>query len=175
MVNPNDWLVGAGCNLFHADDVAMALLELRVPFSVDWVRKVERAHECILAMRAPTSTSHYVHVQASGYGMGEALHFSRYCPPRLLFRVCRALALQHTRKMMKYYEYSLSRQKTNATSRHIRDNERRALANLQRFDKEVKTRVRTYADLVRVATAINRREAREWKKRTKARTQTRTP
>lgn len=167
IVNPYDWLISAGCNLFHADDVATALLSRYVPFSVVFVRKQEREHECIVAMHPSPTTTHHVRVQASGYGLGEALYFSRRCPPRLQFQLCRALALEHTRMMIEHYDFSVTHpgpKKRGALHRRVLANEHWALAELQAFQDAIWKTVRTYDDLVRVTTQFNRRAARRWKR-----------
>lgn len=164
MVNPYDWLINAGCNLIHAKDLALALLNLRVPFTVCRVKKEERYHECVIAMHRPSGVDDFVRAHASGYGLQDALYFSRHCPTRLKFRLCRELALQYTHLMRDHYEYQLEHwaHKKDATSRRVQANERHYVEVLTQFQKTVDEQVRTYEDLTRAAATINQREARLW-------------
>jgi len=89
----------SGCNVFHADDMAEILYDLREPFELNSIMDRGRDHACQIIVRK----KHILSVSASGYGVGEGITFSKKFPEELKFNILRDMALDTIETMREYY------------------------------------------------------------------------
>lgn len=89
----------SGCNLFHADDMAKVLYNLRQPFEVNYIVDRGRDHMCQITI----DKEHIINVSASGYGLRDAITFSSKFPDKLKFDICREMARNQASENWRYY------------------------------------------------------------------------
>ncbi len=99
----HDFCPETGCNVFHADDMAEILYNLREPFELKSIMDRGRDHACHIVVRKV----HVLAVSASGYGVGEGITFSKKFPEELKFEILRDMALKTIEGSKEYYgEYT---------------------------------------------------------------------
>lgn len=81
------------CNLFHQKDIANILIDLNIPFFLNYWSTDGRNYFCQFTITL--KKTHYIEVFASGYGLGEVLYLSKKFPEKLKFKLMREMCLSY--------------------------------------------------------------------------------
>ncbi len=103
------------CNLFHVDDMANILIQLKKEFLVNNWSLSGRDRFCQLAVTdkgKKITFSYPFEVFASGYGSGETITFDKSFPEKLKFEICRKMAIKTNSTLENYYENNYKNAKT---------------------------------------------------------------
>lgn len=89
-----------GCNIFHADDMCVFLINIGCLFELVYWHTEGRDRLCQFKI---TGYSCYFEVFATGYGTGETIHFSKGFPEDVKFKLCREMCIHETKSLYDYY------------------------------------------------------------------------
>lgn len=123
----------AGCNVFHHKDLARALIDILVPFTVHYWSLHGRDRYCEITVHG--RKDHYLKVYASGYGAGDGIVFSKGFPPLMKFKLLRELALDNARDHISYCKDYPDSQLSAHTTFEVLYNEVRSIDDLFEFTK----------------------------------------